>query len=176
MRCDCFPCWETWAPCSSRPAWRATWVAGAGRCFLSAAAVLVTPIFLGLSHLFTMNAFDPLLWALLAWLMVKLVGIRESKAVARRGRPYWRHSAEQIRQSCSSCRGLLAGRDPYSVAKSLVAPLVLAWRCACDADCVAQFPVAAKLALPLRAVDRDVRSGPRDVMLPPLPSSGSRRR
>ena len=34
--------------------------------FLAALAVLVTPIYLGLSHLFTMNAFDPTLWVLLA--------------------------------------------------------------------------------------------------------------
>ena len=40
---------------------------------LSALAVLVTPIFLGFSHLFTMNAFDPLLWTLLAWLLVDLI-------------------------------------------------------------------------------------------------------
>jgi 4-amino-4-deoxy-L-arabinose transferase-like glycosyltransferase len=39
----------------------------------SALAVLVTPIFLAFSHLFTMNAFDPLLWTLLAWLMVELI-------------------------------------------------------------------------------------------------------
>ena len=39
----------------------------------SALAVLVTPIFLGFSHLFTMNAFDPLLWTLLAWLIVDLI-------------------------------------------------------------------------------------------------------
>jgi hypothetical protein len=39
----------------------------------SALAVLVAPIFLGFSHLFTMNAFDPLLWTLLAWLIVDLI-------------------------------------------------------------------------------------------------------
>jgi hypothetical protein len=41
--------------------------------FLAALAVLVTPIFLGFSHLFTMNAFDPLLWTLLAWLVADLI-------------------------------------------------------------------------------------------------------
>ena len=46
---------------------------------LAAMAVLVMPIFLGLSHLFTMNAFDPMLWALLAWLMVKLVQSGDEK-------------------------------------------------------------------------------------------------
>jgi hypothetical protein len=40
--------------------------------FLSSAAVLVVPIYLGPGELFTMNAFDPLLWTLLAWLIMKL--------------------------------------------------------------------------------------------------------
>lgn len=39
----------------------------------AALAVLVTPIFLTFSHLFTMNAFDPLLWTLLAWLILDLI-------------------------------------------------------------------------------------------------------
>ena len=41
--------------------------------FCAALAVLVTPIFLLFSHLFTMNAFDPFLWTLLAWLIVDLI-------------------------------------------------------------------------------------------------------
>jgi Dolichyl-phosphate-mannose-protein mannosyltransferase len=41
--------------------------------FLSALAVLAAPLFLLITHLFTMNALDLLLWTVLAWLMVKLV-------------------------------------------------------------------------------------------------------
>ena len=40
---------------------------------LASLAVLVAPIFLSFSHLFTMNAFDPLLWTALAWLVVELI-------------------------------------------------------------------------------------------------------
>ena len=40
--------------------------------FLSGLAVLLGPIFLALSHLFTMNAFDPLLWTVIAYLFVRL--------------------------------------------------------------------------------------------------------
>jgi 4-amino-4-deoxy-L-arabinose transferase-like glycosyltransferase len=40
---------------------------------LSSLAVLVAPIYLSFSQLFTMNAFDPLLWILIAWLLVDLV-------------------------------------------------------------------------------------------------------
>lgn len=48
---------------------------GGGRwaMFLAALAVLVAPIYLTLSHLFTMNAFDPLLWTFIAWFLVDLV-------------------------------------------------------------------------------------------------------
>ena len=40
---------------------------------LSSLAVLVAPIYLLFSQLFTMNAFDPLLWILIAWFLVDLV-------------------------------------------------------------------------------------------------------
>jgi len=40
---------------------------------LSSLAVLVAPIYLPFSQLFTMNAFDPLLWILIAWFLVDLV-------------------------------------------------------------------------------------------------------
>jgi 4-amino-4-deoxy-L-arabinose transferase-like glycosyltransferase len=48
---------------------------GGGRwaMFLAALAALMAPIFLALSHLFTMNAFDPPLWTAIAWLIV-LIG------------------------------------------------------------------------------------------------------
>ena len=40
--------------------------------FLAAVAALMTPISLALSHLFTMNAFDPLLWAAIAYLVIRV--------------------------------------------------------------------------------------------------------
>src|SRR5580698_760482 len=47
---------------------------GGGRwaMFLASLAALMAPIFLALSHLFTMNAFDPLLWTAIAWLLVRV--------------------------------------------------------------------------------------------------------
>lgn len=46
--------------------------------FLTALATLLAPIFLALSHLFTMNAFDPLLWTAMAFLFVRLaIGERQ---------------------------------------------------------------------------------------------------
>lgn len=41
--------------------------------FLAAFATLMAPVLLALSHLFTMNAFDPLLWLVIALLLVRIV-------------------------------------------------------------------------------------------------------
>src|SRR5271170_4932343 len=41
--------------------------------FLASLAALMAPVSLALSHLFTMNAFDPLLWAAIAYLFVRIV-------------------------------------------------------------------------------------------------------
>lgn len=40
--------------------------------FLAALATLLAPVSLGLSHLFTMNAFDPVFWIAIAWLVVRV--------------------------------------------------------------------------------------------------------
>src|SRR5450755_1232441 len=40
--------------------------------FLAALATLMAPVSLALSHLFTMNAFDPLLWTAIAYLVVRI--------------------------------------------------------------------------------------------------------
>jgi hypothetical protein len=44
--------------------------------FLAALAALMAPVSLALSHLFTMNAFDPLLWTTIAFLLVRIVKSR----------------------------------------------------------------------------------------------------
>ena len=41
--------------------------------FLAALAALLAPVLLALSHLFTMNAFDPVLWTAIAYLVVRVV-------------------------------------------------------------------------------------------------------
>jgi hypothetical protein len=40
--------------------------------FLASLAALMAPVLLALSHLFTMNAFDPLLWTAIAFLVVRI--------------------------------------------------------------------------------------------------------
>jgi hypothetical protein len=58
----------------------------------SALAVLVTPIFLAFSHLFTMNAFDPLLWTVLALLLVHLIQTGNQRLWL------WRESSTMLRR------------------------------------------------------------------------------
>src|SRR5580658_1286805 len=41
--------------------------------FLASLAALAAPVLLAFSHLFTMNAFDPLLWTAIALLIVRIV-------------------------------------------------------------------------------------------------------
>jgi hypothetical protein len=40
--------------------------------FLASLAALMAPVLLALSHLVTMNAFDPLLWAAIAYVVVRI--------------------------------------------------------------------------------------------------------
>ena len=40
--------------------------------FLASLAALMAPVLLALSHLFTMNAIDPLLWTTMAWLVARI--------------------------------------------------------------------------------------------------------
>src|SRR5215469_9831669 len=40
--------------------------------FLAAVATLMAPVLLALSHLFTMNAFDPVLWTSIAFFLVRI--------------------------------------------------------------------------------------------------------
>jgi asparagine N-glycosylation enzyme membrane subunit Stt3 len=40
--------------------------------FLASLAALMAPVSLAFSHLFTMNAFDPLLWTAIAWLIARI--------------------------------------------------------------------------------------------------------
>lgn len=41
--------------------------------FLASLATLMAPVLLALSHLYTMNAFDPLLWTAIAYLVVRII-------------------------------------------------------------------------------------------------------
>ena len=143
---------------------------GGGRwaMLLSAIAVLVTPIFLGLSQLFTMNAFDPLLWTLLAWLMVKIVTAGNQKL--------WLVIGAVIGVTLLNkygvvffLSGLLLGVVLTPLRISLARPWF--WLGAALATLIAlpNFLWQRAWHYPFVQLIVNVRSGPRDVMLPPLP-------
>jgi hypothetical protein len=146
---------------------------GGGRwaMFLSAAAVLVTPVFLGFSHLFTMNAFDPLLWALLALLMAKLAVTGNQKL--------WLAVGALIGVTLLNkygvvffVSGLLLGVLLTPLRKSLVRPWF--WLGVALATLIAlpNFLWQRSWHYPFAQAIVNVRRGPRDVMLPPLPFLG----
>jgi hypothetical protein len=143
---------------------------GGGRwaMFLSAAAVLVTPIFLGLSHLFTMNAFDPLLWALLAWLMVQLSVSGNQKLWLAVGALIGASLLNKYGVLFFVC-GLLAGVILTPLRRSLVRPWF--WLGVALATLIAlpNFLWQRSWHYPFVQLIVNIRTGPRDVMLPPLP-------
>jgi MFS family permease len=47
--------------------------------FLASLAALMAPVSLALSHLFTMNAFDPLLWTAIAYLIVRIIRRKDER-------------------------------------------------------------------------------------------------
>lgn len=136
--------------------------------FLAGLAVLVTPIYLGLSQLFTMNAFDPMLWALLAWLIVKLAQSGNQKL--------WLWIGALVGVTLLNkygvlffLAGLLAGIIITPLRISLIRPWF--WLGAALATLIAlpNFLWQRSWNYPFLQLIINVRKGPRDVMLPPLP-------
>jgi hypothetical protein len=136
--------------------------------FLSSVAVLVAPIFLGLSHLFTMNAFDPLLWTLLAWLIVRLVQTGNQKLWLAVGAVIGVTVLNKYGVLFFVC-GLMIGVLLTSLRKSLLQPWF--WLGALLATLIAlpNFLWQRSWHYPFLQLIVNVRRGPRDVMLPPLP-------
>lgn len=135
--------------------------------FLAALAVLVTPIYLALSHLFTMNAFDPMLWTLLAWLMVKLAQTGNEKL--------WLWIGALVGVTLLNkygvlffMVGLLAGVVIAPLRRSLIRPWF--WLGAGLATVIAlpNFLWQRHWNYPFVQLIVNVRKGPRDVMPPPL--------
>jgi MFS family permease len=136
--------------------------------FSSALAVLVAPILLGLSHLFTMNAFDPMLWTLLALLMVKLVKTRNERL--------WLVLGALLGFTLLNkygvvflVAGLLLGVFVSPLRRSLARPWF--WLGAALATVIAlpNFFWQRHWGYPFVQLIVNVRRGPRDVMKPPLP-------
>lgn len=136
--------------------------------FLAALAVLVAPIFLGLSHLFTMNAFDPLLWTLLAWLIVKLVQTGNQRL--------WLWIGALIGFTLLNkygvlffVSGLLLGVLVTPLRRSLVHRWFWLGTALATGIALPNFLWQRYWHYPFLQLIINIRQGPRDVMLPPLP-------
>jgi hypothetical protein len=143
---------------------------GGGRwaMFLASLALLVAPIYLTFSHLFTMNAFDPLLWTLIAWLLVDLVQTGNERN--------WLWIGVLTGVTLLNkygvlffLVGLLAGVMFSPVRRSLARSWF--WIGVSIATLIAlpNFLWQLRWNFPFVQLVRSVRENGRDVMLPPLP-------
>ncbi len=136
--------------------------------FLAALAVLAAPICLGLSHIFTMNAFDPLLWALLAWLIVKLIETGNEK--------FWLSIGALVGVTLLNkygvlffLSGLLAGVVITPLRRSLARPWFWLGVVIATVIALSNFLWQRHWNYPFVQLLVSIRQGSRDVMLPPLP-------
>jgi hypothetical protein len=143
---------------------------GGGRwaMFLASLAVLVAPIYLTFSQLFTMNAFDPLLWTLIAWFLVDLVQTGEEKNWL------WIGVLTGITLLNKYgvlffIAGLLAGVLFSRLRRSLARPWFCAGVAIATVIALPNFLWQLHWNFPFVQLVRSVRQNGRDVMLPTLP-------
>ncbi len=143
---------------------------GGGRwaMFLASLAILVAPIYLAFSHLFTMNAFDPLLWTAIAWFLVDLV------QTANEQNWLWIGVLTGITLLNKYgvlffIVGLLVGVVFSQLRRSLVRPWFWAGAAIATLIALPNFLWQMHWNFPFVQLVRSVRENGRDVMLPPLP-------
>jgi hypothetical protein len=134
----------------------------------AALAVFVTPIFLAFSHLFTMNAFDPFLWTLLAWLLVDLIQTGNQRL--------WLWIGVLIGITLLNkygvlfpIVGLLAGVIVSPLRRSFSRPWFWAGIALATLIALPNFLWQWRWNFPFTQLVSAVRHGGRDVMLAPLP-------
>jgi hypothetical protein len=136
--------------------------------FLAGLAVLLTPVFLGLTHLFTMNAFDPLLWTLLAWLLVRLEQTCDQKL-------WWWVGALVGFTVLNKygvlffAVGLLAGMALTPLRRSFAQARFWLGMALAAVIALPNFLWQMRWHFPFLQLLVNIRQGPRDVVLPPLP-------
>jgi Dolichyl-phosphate-mannose-protein mannosyltransferase len=136
--------------------------------FFAALAVFVTPIFLAFSHLFTMNAFDPLLWTLLTWLLVDLIQTGNQRL--------WLGIGALVGITLLNkygvlflVVGLLAGVIASPLRRSLSRPWFWVGMALATLIALPNFLWQLHWNFPFVQLVSAVRHNGRDVMLPPLP-------
>lgn len=136
--------------------------------FLASLAVLVAPIYLAFSQLFTMNAFDPLLWTLIAWFLVDLVQTRKERNWI------WIGALTGITLLNKYgvlffIPGLLVGLAFSPVRRSFVRPWFWAGAAIATLIALPNFLWQLHWHFPFVQLVKSVRENGRDVMLSPLP-------
>ena len=146
---------------------------GGGRwaMFLASLAVLIAPIYLAFSHLFTMNAFDPLLWTLVAWFLVDLVQSGKERNWI------WIGALTGITLLNKYgvlffIPGLLFGVALSPLRRSFARPWFWAGAAIATLIALPNFLWQLHWNFPFVQLVRSVREGGRDVMLSPLPYLG----
>lgn len=135
---------------------------------LSSLAVLVTPTYLSFSQLFTMNAFDPLLWILIAWFLVDLVQTGKERNWL------WIGVLTGITLLNKYgvlflLLGLLAGVLFSPLRRSFARPWFWVGTAIATLIALPNFLWQLHWNFPFVQLVRSVRAGGRDVMVPPLP-------
>ena len=135
--------------------------------FLASLAVLVAPIYLTFSHLFTMNAFDPLLWILIAWLFLDLIQTGNQKTWI------WIGAAIGITLLNKYgvlyfVAGLLVGLVFSPLRRSFARPWFWIGVTVATLIALPNFLWQLHRNFPFVQLVRSVRGNGRDVMVPPL--------
>jgi hypothetical protein len=140
---------------------------GGWAMFLASLALLVAPIYLAFSQLFTMNAFDPLLWTLIAWLLVDLVQTGNERN--------WIWIGVLVGVTLLNkygvlffIVGLLAGVATSRTRRSLARPWFWVGVFIATLIALPNFLWQMHWNFPFVQLVRSVRENGRDVMLPPL--------
>jgi hypothetical protein len=141
---------------------------GGWAMFLASPALLVAPIYLTFSQLFTMNAFDPLLWTLIAWLLVDLLQTGNERD--------WIWIGVLVGVTLLNkygvlvfIVGLLAGVAISRTRRSLARPWFWVGIFIATLIALPKFLWQLRWNFPFVQLVRHVRDNGRDVMLPPLP-------
>ena len=136
--------------------------------FLAALATLMAPIFLALSHLFTMNAFDPLLWTAIALIIVRIakggdqrlwlvIGLLTGLTILNKyGVIFW-------------LSGVLIGLCLTPMRRSLRQPWLWLGAMLAAAIALPNFLWEWKNHFPFLELMHNVRESGRDIALPPVP-------
>jgi Dolichyl-phosphate-mannose-protein mannosyltransferase len=136
--------------------------------FLASLAALMAPVLLAMSHLFTMNAFDPLLWTAIAYLVVR---------IARSGsQPLWLVVGAVAGITILNKYAVLFWLAGFVVGMCLTELRSSLRHCWFWLGCALTTVIAAPNFLwqwqhhfPFLELMHNVRAEGRDILLPPLP-------